>query len=177
MLDFAFDSPLSTIIVTALPGTFLLVARQLPDTWASRHQTSIANALHFVALASCTNHQFEAGDLLVLVFVMVAFDVFQRVLAAGAINPDGESDLQPRSPSPSETLRSQTRSDQANASIVPDLNTAAVEDGDFEPIEPSVSSQSGTYDTKTTTVDPKDSEILRLQRSLTESKTAHSTLR
>ncbi|RYN74677.1 hypothetical protein AA0120_g12273 [Alternaria tenuissima] len=173
VLDFAFDSPLSTIIVTALPGTFLLVARQLPDTWASRHQTSIANALHFVALASCTNHQFEAGDLLVLVFVMVAFDVFQRVLAAGASNPDGESDLQPRSPSPSETLRSQTRSDQANASIVSDLNTAAVEDGDFEPIEPSVSSQSGTCDTKTTTVDPKDSEILRLQRSLTESKTAH----
>ncbi|KAL1796032.1 hypothetical protein ACET3X_006256 [Alternaria dauci] len=104
---------------------------------------------------------------------MVAFDVFQRVLAAGATNPDGESTPQPRSPSPSETLRSQTRSDQANASIVPDLNAAAVEDEHFEPIEPFVSSQSGTSDTKTTTVDAKDGEILRLQRSLTESKTAH----
>lgn len=173
VLDFAFDSPLSTVIVTALPGTFLLVARQLPDAWANRHQTSIANALHFIALASCANHQFESSDLLVLVFVMVAFDVFQRVLAAGATDPHGESDLQPRSPSPSETLRSQTHSDLANANTVPDLKTTAVEDEDFEPIEPVLSSQSGVSDTKTTTVDTKDSEIVRLQRSLTESKTAY----
>ncbi|KAG9195042.1 hypothetical protein G6011_00162 [Alternaria panax] len=175
VVDFAFESPLSTVIVAALPGTFLLVARQLPDTWASRYQTSIANALHFVALASCANHRLEAGDLVVLVFVMVAFDVFQRVLAAGATtgNPDGESALQPRSPSSSETLRKQTHSDLANANTVSDLKTSAVEDEDFEPIEPFVSSQSGASDTKTTAVDPKDSEIVRLQRSLTESKTAH----
>jgi hypothetical protein len=173
VLDFAFDSPLSTVIVTALPGTFLLAARQLPDTWASTHQTSIANALHFAALVSCANHRLEAGDLLVLVFVMVAFDVFQRVLAAGAINPDSESDSQPRSPSPSETLRTQTDPDLSNANPVPDLKTSVVEDEDFEPIEPVWSSQSGASDTKTTAVDPKDSEIVRLQRSLTESKTAH----
>lgn len=173
VLDFAFDSPLSTVIVTALPGTFLLVARQRPDTWANRHQTSIANALHLVALASCANHKLEAGDLLILVFVMVAFDVFQRVLAAGATDSDGESDLQPRSPSSSETPRAQTPSDPTNAATVPIAKTSAVEDEDFEPIEPISTSQSGASDTKTIAVDPKDSEIVRLQRSLTESKTAH----
>jgi hypothetical protein len=170
--DFAFDSPLSTVIVTALPGTFLLVARQLPDTWANKHQTSIANALHLVALASCAKHKLEAGDLLVLVFVMVAFDVFQRVLAAGATDPHGESDLQPRSPSSSETPRALTPSGATNANTVPVYKTSDVEDEEFEPIEPSSTSQSGASDTKTIVADPKDSEIVRLQRLLTESKTA-----
>ncbi|KAI4706402.1 hypothetical protein J4E89_008817 [Alternaria sp. Ai002NY15] len=104
---------------------------------------------------------------------MVAFDVFQRVLAAGATDCDSESDLQPRSPSSSETPRAQTPSDLTNAATVPIPKTSAVEDEDFEPIEPISTSQSGASDTKTIAVDPKDSEIVRLQRSLTESKTAH----
>ncbi|KAI4909208.1 uncharacterized protein J4E92_010673 [Alternaria infectoria] len=104
---------------------------------------------------------------------MVAFDVFQRVLAAGATDADSESDLQPRSPSSSETPRAQTPSDLTNAATVPIPKTSAVEDEDFEPIEPISTSQSGASDTKTSAVDPKDSEIVRLQRSLTESKTAH----
>ncbi|KAI4958809.1 hypothetical protein J4E86_004416 [Alternaria arbusti] len=104
---------------------------------------------------------------------MVAFDVFQRVLAAGATDCDSESDLQPRSPSSSETPRAQTPCDLANAATVPIPKTSAVEDEDFEPIEPISTSQSGASDTKTIAVDPKDSEIVRLQRSLTESKTAH----
>ena len=165
VLDFAFDLPLSTAIVAALPGTFIFIIRQLPSTWATRHQTSVANALHLLAIFSCANQHLQDCDLLVVVFVMVAFDVFQRALGCAAVDATaaGESDRRPQRTSPHETSRAQTRSTRASVSAgsvgTRGLVTALV--------------QRPGSDTSPITFDAKDREIVRLQRSLTESKTAH----
>ncbi|KAI1517369.1 CCDC158 multi-domain protein [Pyrenophora tritici-repentis] len=171
-LDFAFDLPLSTVIVTALPGTFLCVVRQLPDSWASRHQTYIANALHFIALASCANRKLEAHDLVIVVFVMVAFDMFQRVLVRGEADATkaDESEEQPQQMSPVETVGAPTRSIPVNLAGTSSAKATSVKVEESEPVLPS---QLVAADTIPTAYDFKDREIVRLQRSLTETKTSH----
>ena len=145
VLDFAFDSPLSTVIVTALPGTFLCLVRQLPDSWASRNQTYIANALHFIALASCANRRLEACDLVIVVFVMVAFDMFQRVMVRGEADATkvDESEEQPQQMSPVETTGAPTRSILANSAATLSSKSTSVKGEESEPV---LASQPGAAD-------------------------------
>ncbi|KAF1833893.1 hypothetical protein BDW02DRAFT_356256 [Decorospora gaudefroyi] len=171
-LYFPFARLLSVVVVTALPGAFQLTIRHLPESWASRHQTLIANVLHFIAVVRCANRRLEASDLLVVVFVMVGFDVFQRVLGhrAAAAMTGGESDDQPQRPCSSETPGSQTHSvlDTLGPAHFP--KTTIAEIGHVSPVS---TSPTGASDTKSTAADSKDREIVRLQHMLTESKTAH----
>jgi len=171
-LHLAFDSPLSTVIVTALPEISLCIVPQLPDSWANRHQTYIANALHFIALASCTNRRLEACDLVIVVFVMVAFDMFQQVLVRGEADATktDESNEQPQQMSPVETTEAPTRSILVNSAATPSTKATSVKGEESEPV---LASQLGAADTIPTAYDSKDREIVRLQRSLTETKTSH----
>lgn len=49
-LDFPLSRLVSVGVTTALPGAFLVFVRSHPGSWAARHQTKIANALHVLAL-------------------------------------------------------------------------------------------------------------------------------
>jgi hypothetical protein len=120
------------------------------------------NVVHFIALAACANRKLEASDLVVVVFVMVAFDVFQRSLGgrrADALT-GGESDRQIQGPSSPETASSETQSVLANSDNTLISQTAIVDFGGLGPV-------SGSSD-----FDSKDREIVRLQRILTDSSTA-----
>jgi hypothetical protein len=118
--------------------------------------------LHFIALAACANRKLEASDLVVVVFVMVAFDVFQRTLGsrkAGAMT-GGESNRLIQGTS-LETPGPQTQCFLANSdgALIP--QTMIGEVGDLR----SVSELNDS--------DSKDREIVRLQRTLSESSTSN----
>ncbi|KAK7180383.1 hypothetical protein DPSP01_001841 [Paraphaeosphaeria sporulosa] len=69
----------SVAITTALPGAFLAFIRRYPNSWAARHQTKIANALHVCALVTVANQRFSIQDLLVAALVVVSFEALQQV--------------------------------------------------------------------------------------------------
>jgi hypothetical protein len=165
ILSFAFNLPLSIVIIAVLPSTFVFLVQSLPSPWARRHQTFIVNALHFLTILFYIN-KFEGCHSLVLVFVMVAFDLFQQAAGCRPLDamPGGESDHSPQQTSPSETPDAETCSTPANASAA----TAGTRD-----LMPALAQRSGVSDTNLITFDAKDREIVRLQRALTELKTAH----
>lgn len=76
----------SVTTTTALPGAFMLFIRNHPNSWAARHQTQVANALHVLALITVANQRISVQDILVATLVMVSFETFQRSLSRG----DGE---------------------------------------------------------------------------------------
>jgi hypothetical protein len=78
--EFPFSRFTSVAIVTALPGAFLLSIRNKPQALAARHQTKIANALRLFAFVTVANGPISLQDLLVTVFVMASFEVFQRTV-------------------------------------------------------------------------------------------------
>lgn len=75
--------PLSRVVcvavTTALPGAFLTFIRKYPSSWAARHQTKIANALHVCALVTVAYQRLSIQDLLVAAMVVVSFEALQQV--------------------------------------------------------------------------------------------------
>lgn len=165
-LDFAFDLPFWTVIVAVLLTASILLIEDSPSPWASRYQTSLVNVLQFLVVLFCASHKFEGRHSLVLVFVMVAFDLFQHAVGCTPFDAivGGESHHSPQQTSPSETPDIETRTTSANAS-------AAITG--TRNLIPALAQRSTTPDTSLITFDAKDREIVRLQRSLTELKTAH----
>ncbi|XP_014555186.1 hypothetical protein COCVIDRAFT_17223 [Bipolaris victoriae FI3] len=165
-LDFAFDLPFWTVIVAVLLTASILLIEDSPSPWASRYQTSLVNVLQFLVVLFCASHKFEGRHSLVLVFVMVAFDLFQHAVGCTPFDAivGGESHHSPQQTSPSETPDIETRTTSANAS-------AAITG--TRNLIPALAQRSSTPDTSLITFDAKDREIVRLQRSLTELKTAH----
>jgi hypothetical protein len=143
---------LSVIVVTALPGVGHLTIQHLPVAWARRHQTLIVNVLHFIALVTCANRKLEANDLLVVLFVIVAFDVFQRTL--GRMRADAMTGAAPQGPAQRPSPETASQSVLATPIYA---QTAIVDSG-----------VSGSSDS-----DSKDREIVRLQCTLTESTTSN----
>jgi hypothetical protein len=74
---FSYTRLASVAVTTALPGAFLIFIRDHPESWAARHQTKIANALHVLALVSVANQRLSVQDLLVAGLVMVGFEALQ----------------------------------------------------------------------------------------------------
>lgn len=68
----------SVAFATALPGAFLAFIRKYPDSWAARHQTKIANALHVCALVTVANQRLSIQDLVVAALVLVSFEALQH---------------------------------------------------------------------------------------------------
>jgi hypothetical protein len=101
----------SVAVITALPGAFLTFVRNHPDSWAARHQTKVANALHVLALATVANQRVSVQDLLVTALVMVSFEALQRSLEQGSDRAKAES-------SAIETLLSSTHTIVAESDIV-----------------------------------------------------------
>ncbi|KAH7355912.1 hypothetical protein BKA66DRAFT_257424 [Pyrenochaeta sp. MPI-SDFR-AT-0127] len=167
-----FYRVLSVTITAALPAICVLSLHQFAGPWASRHQTGITTVLHFTALASFANYGFDTRDLLVAVLVMVAFDVFQRSSddeAAGATECD-ESKIQRQKPSVIETPLAQTNSSLGKSDCASVLKKEIFEPGAHGP---TLASQSGVLDTKPAPTDSKDREIVRLQSTLTQLRTAN----
>ncbi|CAO2648691.1 Nn.00g079580.m01.CDS01 [Neocucurbitaria sp. VM-36] len=81
----------------------------------------------------------------------------------------GESEQPPKAPSAVETLVAKTHSVLAKSDIAHHSKKAIIESG-----EPgaTLASQSGVPDTTPTPTDPKDEELVRLQRKISELKTA-----
>ncbi|KAF2243496.1 hypothetical protein BU26DRAFT_399536, partial [Trematosphaeria pertusa] len=134
-------------ITTALPGAFLIFVRHHPGSWAARHQTKIANALHVFAVVTAAGQKISIQDLLVTALVMVSFEALQRTL----YHDSGQSS------SAAETLLSHTVADSDIA--VPSKPRNATDkdaqvDGDPSP-----------------PLGEREDEIARLQKTLTEAKT------
>lgn len=101
---------------------------------------------------------------------MVLVDMFQRALGdeTEAATPSGESDLQSQTLPGVETVPAFTHCDSASVHLP---ITTTVQSGSVEPI---LALQSGSLETNLSAADAKDREIVRLQHTLTEAKTASS---
>lgn len=80
--QFPMSRLIAVAITTALPGAFLLLvgARDQSNSWAAKHQTKIANALHVIALFTVANQQLSIQDLFVAALVMVTSEALRRSL-------------------------------------------------------------------------------------------------
>lgn len=136
----------SVAVTTALPGAFLTFIRRYPKSWAARHQTKIANALHVFALVTVSNQRLSVQDLLVAALVVVSFEVFQRVTH--------ESETPPAV----ETILSQTHAVVARSDIT----------GSPRPINLTRKHSSSNPESLSLTSGCKDAEIERMNKRLTE---------
>lgn len=75
---FPLSRMVSVATTAALPGAFLALTRRYPHSWAARHQTKIANALHILTLVTVANQNISVQDILVAAFVVVSFEALQR---------------------------------------------------------------------------------------------------
>ncbi|KAF2652810.1 hypothetical protein K491DRAFT_569941, partial [Lophiostoma macrostomum CBS 122681] len=147
----------SIAVTTALPGAFLTFVRNHPHSWAARHQTKVANALHVLALATVANQRVSVQDLLVTALVMVSFEALQRSLELGRDDGMAESSV-------IETLLTSTHTTVAKSNInVP--GTKNIE-----------STDSGVHVGASAPESEKTDVIHRLQSSLEEIKAANKTL-
>ena len=83
--QFSYSRLVSVAVSTALPGAFLVFLRDHPESWATRHQTKIANALHVLALVSVANQRVSVQDLIVAGFVLVSFEALQMGMREGRV--------------------------------------------------------------------------------------------
>ncbi|KAJ4289852.1 hypothetical protein N0V90_011184 [Kalmusia sp. IMI 367209] len=149
-----FSRLISVAITTTLPGAFLIFIRNHPRSWAARHQTKIANALHVLALVTIANQKLSIQDLLVTAFVMVSFEALQRITNVN------DSDSRPAV----ETLLSQTHSVVARSDI----------NGSPQPQRIKLARKHSSSNPESTALSAgcKDAEIDRLLKRLAESKTS-----
>jgi hypothetical protein len=102
--QFSYSRLASVAVTTALPGAFLLFVRDHPESWAARHQTTIANALHVFALVLVANQRVSVQDLLVAGLVLVSFEALQLGMSEGQVLGREAKDA----PAAFETLLNQT---------------------------------------------------------------------
>ncbi|KAF2711065.1 hypothetical protein K504DRAFT_241660 [Pleomassaria siparia CBS 279.74] len=140
---------------TALPGAFVVFIRKHPDSWAAKHQTQVANALHVLALITVANQQISVQDLLVTALVMVSFEVFQRSLGPVSTARD---DI----PSAIETLLATTHSVVAESDIVVPVSDAMG----------NVQEKAEKSPRDSTQITCQEEQILLLERQLTETRTS-----
>ncbi|KAF2464597.1 uncharacterized protein BDR25DRAFT_296535 [Lindgomyces ingoldianus] len=143
-------------ITTALPGAFLLFIQNNPDSWAAKRRTQVVNALHVLALVTVAGQRISVQDILVAALVMTSFEAW-RTITHSTIegrDPDAPSTLAVK------TLLSSTHSTVAESDI-------AVCPGN------KANNAQGSVAARTfATADPKDKEIMHLQNTLIEVKTA-----
>ncbi|KAF2118686.1 hypothetical protein BDV96DRAFT_361291 [Lophiotrema nucula] len=139
----------SVAISTALPGIFLTFARNHPDSWAARHQTEVANALHVLALITVANQRLSVQDVIVTALVMVSFEALRRSYGLTTT---------PRSAI--ETLLSSTHSVVAESDIVKPPNGSVVEN------------EYGVASRNFALVDAKEEELTQLRKELVVAKTS-----
>lgn len=77
----------SVAVVSTLPGAFLMFIRKHPHSWAARHQTKIAHALHVLALVTVASQKLSIQDMLVTAFVMVSIEAIQRSISPQSSHP------------------------------------------------------------------------------------------
>jgi hypothetical protein len=158
---YPFPRFISVAVTTALPGVFLAFIRNHPNSWAARHQSQIANALHVLALVTVANQRISVQDLLVTAFVMVSFEALQRTLTRPEPErADGETHA-------IETLLANAHSAIADSEI---LNINSIKEPECHDDQQSMLAwrDSGLGED----MSDKDLEIERLQALLTAVKTA-----
>ncbi|KAL1602338.1 hypothetical protein SLS60_005754 [Paraconiothyrium brasiliense] len=138
----------SVAITTALPGAFLAFIRRHPTSWAARHQTKIANALHVFALVTVANQRLSIQDLLVAALVVVSFEALQRVMH--------ESETPPAV----ETLSSQTYGAGAQSDM----------SGSPRPVNLTRKHSASNPESLSLSSGSKDAEIDRMHKRLAESR-------
>jgi hypothetical protein len=165
VLDVTLHRLLTVVTTSALPGTFLLVVRNFRTSSAAKYRSRISNVLRLLVLLSFVGQQFDIQDFWFGALVMVSFDVFQRALDRYA-NSAGRLDHPSKDASVGET-----RSTQNHASTldISSRQTPVIKANDSRTSPKSVV---GASNTVSNAIDLKEKEIVRLQRALTESKTA-----
>ncbi|KAH7089430.1 hypothetical protein FB567DRAFT_301072 [Paraphoma chrysanthemicola] len=164
--DFPFDR-LLFLVFTTLPGAAIFVCYLLPSV-TSRQQSVILNALHLLGFLSLVNQASSSGSLACAALVMVAFDVFSRALDRDASDAS-ESDTRPQPSSPAETILTRARS--ANNSLAesgPQASTNLAKGS-----QAYANTESGGPASTPNTTDSKERDVVRLQHSVADLKTAN----
>ncbi|KAH7117593.1 hypothetical protein B0J11DRAFT_582993 [Dendryphion nanum] len=153
--DFPSSRFVSVAVTTALPGAFLVFIRNHPESWAARHETEVANALHVFALVTVANRQVSIQDLLVAALVMVLFEAFRRLSAGRRLVDAGGSAI--------ETLLSPTHTAVAKTDLTASAKNKSRRD---------ILRGPEFADSELMSAKEKKEEIQHLRRTLVEIKTA-----
>jgi hypothetical protein len=160
---------LPVAVSIALPGAFIVIVQQYPDSWTARHQIYITNLLHLFLLLASAHQKLGIQELCIFALVMVSFDVFQRALDRDASTSGaGKSDDGLQALPAAETLVTRTRS------------VHPISDELYQPTRPSTAHVARTRAntdsrgsvTKPSSADSKE-DIVRLQSTVTDLKTAN----
>ncbi|OAL02021.1 hypothetical protein IQ06DRAFT_315775 [Phaeosphaeriaceae sp. SRC1lsM3a] len=161
---------IAPLVSTALPGLFLLLILQRPESWAARYRIYLTTALHLLLRTGFTDQQPNFQELVVATLVMVSFDMFQRALEweqAHASSRD-KSNLSASAISASETSMARQHSVHSDlAKSDPTISLA-----NTERCQTIADPGPGVFDTKFSAIDSEEG-IVRLQVALTDLKTAN----
>ncbi|KAH7074009.1 hypothetical protein BKA63DRAFT_46091 [Paraphoma chrysanthemicola] len=164
--DFPFDR-LLFLVFTTLPGAAIFVCYLHPSV-TSRQQSVILNVLHFLGFLSLVNQASSSCSLACAALVMVAFDVFQRALDRDASDAS-ESDTRPQPSSPAETVLTRARSAHSTvAESGPQASTNLAKGS-----QACANTESGGSASTPNTTDSKERDVVRLQRTVADLKTAN----
>ncbi|KAF2024020.1 hypothetical protein EK21DRAFT_79667 [Setomelanomma holmii] len=148
-----------------LPGAIFVSSQLYPTSWVAAHRHLLVNGLHILGFLSLAERTFSAGDLACAALVMGSFDVFQRALDRDTSNTN-ESDSRPQASSRTETILTRTLSILAKSDL--DAPPDSVNDG-----QRVANAESGASGSRPNTADSKEKDIVRLQRVVTDLKTAN----